>query len=986
MRLSLSRLIPVALLAALMASCAPQPVVAPPEPEAQPTPAPAEVAPHPSGLDAAFLAEPLGLEPAIRTGTLPNGLTFFVRRNVEPRDRAELRLVVNAGSILEDDDQLGLAHLLEHMAFNGTERFPELELVNYLERIGMRFGPDLNAYTSFDETVYMLQVPTDDAELLDTGLTVLREWAGAITLHEEDIDAERGVVLEEWRGGRGASARIRDQQFPILFAGSRYAERLPIGTPEVIQNAPAERVRDFYRDWYRPDLMAIVAVGDFDPEEMEATIRERFADLTGPEDPRERKEFDVPGHEETRFAIAADPEQQLTTIQLLRKLPAREQLTVADLRESLIDGLYNQMLNARMREITQRPGAPFLGASAFAGGFVRPLSPVGMFAAAHENEIPRALEALLTEARRVRLHGFTETELDRARAQVLRAYERAFEERDQRPSRNFAGELVSLYLQGGSFPGVERERELVATLLPTITLAEVDARAEVVSAEEDRVVLISLPEKEGVTVPTEDELREVLRRVEALDVEPYEDAVVAEVLMERLPAPGGIVSESLYAEDGITEWRLANGITVVVRPTDFRNDEVILSAFRSGGSSLADDDDFRNAEQAASAVSAGGVGEFSATDLERFLAGKTVRVAPFIASEREGISGSFSPADVETALQLVHLYFTSPRRDEGAFEANRERLLAILQNREASPGTAFTDTLTAVLSQHHPRARPLATDDVAALDLDEALAFYRSRFGDASGFTFVFVGAIEPETLAPLVKQYLATLPARPGAVHEARDLGVRPPDGVVERTVFRGLEPQARVALVFSGELIHDPSSIDREAEEQRYVDSIAAARRERFIMARLAETLNIRLREELREDRGGVYGVGVNASPNRSRGMYTISIGFATDPERVDELVAAVFAEVEAFQTAGPDADILARVVERHRRGEETNLRTNQHWSRVLLTAYEHGETPQSYLDQEDLRQRITTGDIQRAAARYLNAERFVRVVLLPEEMASR
>jgi zinc protease len=972
-------------LTAILASCAPQPVVLEePIPATDFEPAAAPEIPSIPGLEPALLAEPIGLDPAVRTGTLDNGLTYFVRRNTEPLNRAELRLVVNAGSVLEDDDQRGLAHLLEHMAFNGTERFPELELVNYLERIGMRFGPDLNAYTSFDETVYMLQVPTDDAELLDTGLTVLREWAGSITLREEDIDAERGVVLEEWRVGQGAGARIRDQQFPVLLADSRYAERLPIGTPEVIQNAPAERVRDFYRDWYRPELMAIVAIGDFDPAEMQATIRERFSDLRNPAGAPERPEFAVPPHDDTRIAIATDPEQQMTVIQVLRKLPRPHRETVYDMREQIVDRLYDQMMNARLREITQSAGAPFLGASAFTGGLVRPIQPAGMFAMAQEDGVPRALEALLVEARRVRLHGFTEGELTRAGAEVLRGYERAYEQRDQRPSRAFAGDMVSMYLQGGAAPAIERERELVEILLPTITLAELDERAEVIAGEDSRVILVGMPEKEGIVPPNEGELRAILQQVQAMAIEPYEDAVVGEALLTELPRAGAIAVESVYAEHGITEWMLDNGVRVVVKPTDFRNDEISVSAFRAGGTSLAEEEAYLNASQASAIAQSGGVGSFSATELERFLAGQTVRISPFVATDREGITGSFSPASLETALQLIHLYFTEPRRDDDAFEAYVSRMRAFVQNRSANPVMAFSDTLTAVLTQNHPRSQPLTLENLDGIDLDEALTFFRSRFADASGFTFVFVGAVSPESLAPLAKQYLATLPVVPGSTHESRDLGIRPPPGVVERTVYRGLEPQARVAIVFSSELAHDAASLDPSENEAGYLAETAASRWERFRLGRLSDALGIRLREELREDRGGVYGVGVNVNPNRQTGINTFSITFSTDPERVDELVDAVFAEIEQFQRQGPDRDILDRVIERGRRSEETDLRTNQFWSRVPFSACLYDEDPGSYLSQEDLRQRITPADIRRTATEHLRKDRYVRVVLLPEEMA--
>lgn len=967
----------------LFAACAPRPVVVE---EAPPAPLPVQevVRPEVPGLDSALLAEPLGLDPAVRTGTLDNGLTYFIRQNPEPQTRAELRLVVNAGSTLEDEDQRGLAHLLEHMAFNGTERFPELELVNYLERIGMRFGPDLNAYTSFDETVYFLQVPTDERELLETGFVVLREWAGSITLDTDEIDAERGVVLEEWRQGRGAGARIRDQQFPVLFAGSRYAERLPIGLPEVIQHTPADAVRRYYHDWYRPALMAVIAVGDLDLDDIEALIRATFSDLENPAGAPERTTFDVPPHDDTRFAIATDPEQTMTLVQLLRKMPATTTETVYDFRESIIDRLYLQMVNARLRELAQQPGAPFLGGSALQGGFVRPVEAVGMSAAVQEGGVSRALEALLTEAARVRQHGFTVGEMERAAANLERSYRRAFEERNTTPSRSLASAYTSHYLQKAPVPGIEREYELVQLLLPSITLAEVERRADAVTGEDNRVVLVSAPRKEGGPEVTEAELRAVIASVENLTVEAYEDAYVEAPLVSFVPPAGSIVLESRYEEDGIVEWRLSNGARVVVVQTDFRNDEVLFSAFAPGGLSVVEDDQFRIAEQAAAAVRAGGVGEFSTTDLERRLAGQAVNVFPYIAAREQGLGGQASPEDLETMLQLVHLYFTAPRRDEAAFEAYRERMLAALENRSANPTTAFSDTLSAVLSGYHPRSMPQTKADIATADLDEAIAEYRERFRDADQFTFLFAGAVDPAVLAPLAEQYLATLPADESRKEEARDLGVRTPAGVVERTVYRGLEPQARVAIVFSGELEHRPSAI-ASVDDPRFRIEQAEARRERFLMDALGRALNIRLREELREERGGVYGVGVGARPDRLTGTYTFSVSFGTDPERVDELVEAVYQQIALFQTEGPDADTVEKVVEADRRAEETNLRSNRFWLNSLGAAYRNREAPQDYLYSEDLRRTLTPEAIRQTASRYIDTERVVKVVLMPEAAQS-
>lgn len=951
------------------------------------------VQPAAPAVETGLLAEPLGLDPAVRTGTLPNGLTYFVRRNAEPRERAELRLVVDAGSVLEDDDQRGLAHFLEHMAFNGTERYEKQELVDYLESLGMRFGPDLNAYTSFDETVYMLQVPTDSAGLLETGFEILSEWAGRIALEPEEIEKERGVVLEEWRLGRGAQARVFDRHFPVLVGGSRYAERLPIGTPDVIRTAPPEAFRRFYETWYRPGLMAVVAVGDFDPDAVERAIRATFSGLEYPADAEERPTFPVPSHDDTRVSIATDPELTATSVTVYFKQPPTDGRTVGAYRDRLRQRLYNRMLNARLYERTRLADPPYIGAFTGKAGLVRAADTYVMQALVEDGGVLRGLDAVLTEAARVRRHGFTETELERTKADLLRELEVAFNERETTRSADFAGELVSLFLEDEPAPGIAREYALAQELLPTITVAELDALAERVTGEADRVVLVSAPEKEGVAVPTEADLRAVFADVEAKEIEPYDDAVSAAPLVAEPPAPGGIASVSEYEDgSGITEYVLENGARVVLKPTDFKADEVLFAAISRGGSSLVADSLSRAAQQAAAAVGVGGLGPFSATELDKKLAGQAVRVQPYVGEQEEGLVGSAAPSDLETLFQLVHLHFTAPRADADAFDAFKQRYAGLIANRSAQPEAVFSDTLQATLAQGHPRRRPLTVDDVNALRLDAALGVYRDRFADASDFTFALVGAFEPAAVEPLVRQYLATLPAS-GREEEARDLGIRPPGGVVEKTVRRGIEPRARVQLVFPGTLdvrldtlaVTDTLLINGEAvpvADSIYAARVASARAERYLLGALADALRIRLREELREDRGGVYGVGVSARPDRLTGTYTVSVGFGADPERVDELVEAVRAEIERFQEEGSTEDVLQKVKEADRRAQQLALRDNRAWLGAITSAYPHGEAPMAYVDRSDLIERLSYGALRGAAQRYLDLDRYVKVVLLPEE----
>ena len=678
------------------------------------------------------LTEVLPQDPEVLTGQLENGLRYYVRGNGRPENRAFLRLIVRAGSVLEDDDQRGLAHFVEHMAFNGTRNFEKTELLDYLQGIGMRFGPDVNAYTSFDETVYMLEVPTDDPEILDTALLVLEDWASGVSLEDEEIENERGVVIEEWRGGRGAGARLRDAEIPYRFHGSRYAERLPIGDPEMLREAPPERLRDFYRDWYRPDLMAVIAVGDIEAAAIEAEVRRRFGKLEGPEQPRERFEAEIPSHEETLVSVFADPELPRSSISVAYKGPADPFVTVADYRARLVRGLYNGMLNNRLAERAEKADPPFIGATSSRGTLARTRSLYLLSAGAREGGAVRALEAVLTESERARRHGFEESELERAKVNTLRSMDRAYDERDKTHSGAYAGEYSRNFLTDEPFSGIAYERELARRYVPEIGLPEVNAAADSWIHDDDRVILASGPEKEGLEQPREEELLAVFDRVEQVEVVAYEDDVGEGALVPVRPSPGRIVERSTIEELEVTEWLLSNGIRVVLRPSDFKNDEILVASFSPGGISLVSDDDWLEANMATSVAQLSGFGNFSLTQLNKALAGKVARVGPVIGPLFEGISGRGSPKDLETLFELIYLGGTSPRRDAEAYESFLTRQGALLRNQSAMPRYAFFKTLAEIATQAHPRRRLITEEMLAELDQDRIFAVYEDRFRDFS--------------------------------------------------------------------------------------------------------------------------------------------------------------------------------------------------------------------------------------------------------------
>jgi zinc protease len=928
-----------------------------------------QVAPAPAALPAEVQqlaktlapADPIPVDPLITVGRLPNGLRYYVRANQLPAKRAELRLAVNAGSVLEDKDQLGLAHFVEHMAFNGSTHFPGPSVIQFMESIGMRAGPSINAYTSFDETVYMLQVPTDKPELLERAFLVLEDWAHNLSLTAAEIDKERGVIIEEWRQGRGAGARMRDKQFPILLKGARYAERLPIGTKESLETFTHDALRRFYKDWYRPDQIAIVAVGDFDKAAVEALIKKQFASVPPARTPRPRPVYEVPDQPGTLYTVATDKEATMTQISVYNKLPAREPGSVGVYRQEIVESLASSMFSARLTDITRKADSPFVSAMAGRGSFVRTKESATLNAIPKEGAVDRALDALLVEAARVSRFGFVAAELDRQKRATLRRYEQYLAEKDKHESMVLANELVRNFTVKETIPGPTLEYALHLRFLPGITLDEVNAVAREWMRDQNRVVMVTAPEKPGLAVPDETKLAAVVAGIDAREITAYADTVGSQPLMERLPEAGAIVKTTVKEAYGITEWDLSNGVKVVLKPTTFKQDEIVFRATSPGGTSLASDQDFVPARTASQVVSVTGVGQFSATDLRKVLAGTIASVSPIIGDTEEGLSGRASPKDLETMFQLVHLTFTAPRADQEAFAAHKAQGKAILANQQASPAFAFAQTLQSALTGDHPRARQMTAETIDQMNMEKSLAFYNDRFADASDFTFVFVGSFTLETMQPLVTRYLASLPSIK-RVEKWKDAGVQQPKGVVEKTVRKGLEPQSRAAIVYTG-----PFQYTRD---------------QRVAIRALAMLLQTKLRERVREELGGTYGVGVSAGYTIiPRQEYSFSIQFACSPERLDELVKVVFDEIEALKKNGPTEQQVSDVREGLVREFETN---NQQNSYLLSQIYLRYQVPQDlgeYFGLGEYYKTLVGKPIWDAARLYLRSDNYVKVTLLPE-----
>ncbi|CAM2009241.1 M16 family metallopeptidase [Acanthopleuribacter pedis] len=907
------------------------------------------------------LSKPIPVDPDVLIKKLDNGLTYYIRKNAKPENRAELRLVVNAGSILETEEQLGLAHFLEHMAFNGTKNFEKQELIDYLESIGMRFGADINAYTSFDETVYMLEVPTDDQGVVDTAFQILEDWAHQITIDPVEVDKERGVVVEEWRRGRGAQMRIMQQQLPLLYKDSRYAERLPIGKVEVIENAPAEQLAKFYRDWYRPDLMAVVAVGDFDPKMVEAKIKKHFGHLKNPKNAPERVMYDVPPHKETLFQAVTDPELTNATLRIEYKRAGEETKTLADMRRGLLEGLYQAMLNDRLAELLQQANPPFLFGSASSGSYARTAAAFRQFAVVQETGFETGLRALLTEAARVKRHGFTQSELDRKRAEYLRSLESAYKERDKTEHRDFIGEYVNHFLEGEMAISAGQSLELGKAILPTIQLDEVNKATENWITEENRVILLAAPEKEGLKLPTKDAVLGMIKEIAAADVAPYADNASEEPLIAKVPKPGKVTAEHQFESVGVTKWELSNGATVYLKPTDFKNDEILFSSSQKGGSSLVDADDLIAVGTTTAIMGQSGLGAFDAIQLRKKTADKLVRVGPYIGSFSQGLNGACTPEDLETMFQLAHLYYTAPRFDQKAFLSVKNRYQAIIKNRSSRPETVWGDERQKVLYQDHPRRQPWTAARLEHMSLETSRDTYQRLFSDVGGTNYVFVGNFDLAAMKPLVETYLASLPGT-DAEKNWRDTKDRRVKGRKEVVVRKGSEPKAIVSLLYHGEA---------EFEQNQVLPLMV-----------LNRVLTIRLREIMREDMGGVYNVGVGGSQSRLPiGSFSNRISFSCNPEKVDELVKAANDEIQRLIKDGFEEPYLQKVTEALHREHEVDLKENSYWRGVIGSYVRWGLPFERILGFEDRLKGLTIAKVQGAAARYYGDANYLEAVLLPE-----
>ncbi len=904
------------------------------------------------------------VDPKVRIGRLSNGLTYYIRHNGLPEKRAELRLVVNAGSVLEDEDQRGLAHFMEHMNFNGTKRFPKNELVSYLQSIGVQFGADLNAYTGFDETIYVLPVPTDKPGLVEKGLEILEDWAHNALLDSLEIEKERGVVIEEWRLSRGADERMMQQTLPVQYRGSKYADRLPIGTLESLEHFSHAALKRYYHDWYRTDLQAVIVVGDIDVSDIEEKIKQVFGDIPAAVSPRKRETFSVPDHTETLSVVVKDKETAFPSVEVLYKKELQPQVTIADYCRYMNTRLYTGMLNNRFRELTLKPNPPFvLASSSYSSSLARNKDAYQLFASTSDTGMALSLHALLRENRRVLLYGFTAAEFDLQKKQMQSFYDRIFNEREKEESFKYVDEYVNNFLINEPIPGIEWEYDFVKQYFNSVRLEDVNLLAKKWITRDNMVVTLNAPDKEGVRIPSAGEVNGIISAVETAAITPYEEKALATSLMDASALRAGKIMSSKTDEDlGATTIKLSNGATVILKPTNFKNDEILFRAFSKGGQSLVKDADYYSATYAGSVVTLSGIGNFSAIELSNMLKGKNTGVAPSIGAYSEGLNGSTIPREMETLLQLVHLYFTSPRRDKDAFESYKTRAKQRFTNYLSDPENYFAAEFQKLMTQNHPRAdRFPVPADFDRIDLDRSIAIYKERFANAADFTFLFVGSFKEETLRPLLEKYIGSLSSS-GQHENFKDLGIRPPSGMVDTAIRKGGDPKSFVRLVFTAPAPYKPD--------------------EAYALRSLGDLMSIKLVEQLREEKGSVYGISAYGDLYKipyQNSSFTIS--FPCAPENVDTLSKAALEEIQKIIRSGVSAADLEKIKEQQKRKLEVDMNQNTFWLNSLFDAYFYGNNPGNILKRQKQIDQLSSKMIQDAAKKYIRFDRYIRVVLKPD-----
>jgi zinc protease len=911
------------------------------------------------------LDSPIPMDPSVKTGKLKNGLTYYIKKNAKPVNKVDLRLVINAGSILENDDQQGLAHFMEHMCFNGTKNFPKNELVDYLQSIGVKFGQHLNAYTSFDETVYFLPIPSDDPAKLEKGFQIIEDWAFNTTLTPEEIDKERGVVLEEYRIGLGADKRMMGRFMPKMMYNSHYAKRLPIGQKEILENFTYDKVVSFYKDWYRPNLMSVIVVGDIDVAEMEKKIIAHFSKYQNPKNERLRKKYDVPNHKETFVAVESDPEASFSQVQLLYKDYEEPKVikTIGDVKEELTIGLFATMLNNRLEEKRNSPNPPFTyGYSYYGETYAKTKKAFQSFAMVPQDKQLDALKLLVEENERVKAFGFTAGELERAKTEFLAQIEQQYNERDKTESENYVWQYQGNFLQNNPVPGIEWTFKTMQKLLPTISIEETNKLINGYIKEDNRVIILTGPEKEGIVKPTEQEVLNSIK-VDKSSITAYVDEAVAESLLRNPLKKGSVAKKETNDKIGTTTLTLSNGAKVTYKKTDFKNDEILFEALSFGGSNLIGNEEYEKVQWAMSGVTEAGFSGMKLNDINKFMTGKIARVNPYVGGTQEGFRGSSTPKDLEYLFQTVYAYFTDLNLDKEAFESYKIKQNGFMANMKAMPSMHFQNELYTYLNQNNPRFKGILPDDAAWKKTDYELAYikFKERFANAADFHFYFVGNIDDQKLEELASLYIASLPSN-GATEKAVDLGYRMKSGDLKKVVKKGKDPKSTVNIMFYGDTSYDA--------------------KEALALRAAGEVLTIKLIEELRENESGVYGASARGSMSKvPYGSYNFTINFPCGPENAETLTQSALRELNKIIENGPEEKDVNKFKEAEKLDYKEKIKQNNYWMSYLTRSFTFGVSADEILQVEQKIDAVTAKDIQAVAKKYLSKDKVV-AMLMPEE----
>ena len=905
----------------------------------------------------------LPIDPKVRYGKLDNGITYYIRHNELPKERADFYIAQNVGAILEEDNQNGLAHFLEHMAFNGSTNFPGNSLISYLETIGVKFGQNLNAFTSYDRTVYNISnVPVVREGVIDSCLLILHDWSGSLLLDEKEIDKERGVIREEMRTYGGADWRMMEAILPEILPGNQYSKRSIIGTEEVILNFKPETIRAFYKKWYRPDLQSLIIVGDIDVDQIEQKLKTTFADIATPVNPAERVYFQVEDNEDPLVGIATDKEATLTSVSVDFKhkpLPKELKSTMAGLLIDYFNSITSAIMRERLTELTQQANPPFLAASVRNGLFANTATEESLSGDVYVkgDEIETGLKTIVREIERVNKYGFTASEYERARTNILTRYENQFNERDKMENSRFAREYVNHFTQGGYIPGIEMEYNIISSVVPQIPVESVNEYIRELIGDKNIVITLTAPEKKDIVLPGKENLLTWFYEAKNEEIEAFEDNVSNEPLLQEVLKGGKIVSEAKNNDFGATVYTLSNGVKAVVKTTSFKDDEILMQATSPGGSSHFPESEATNIKLYNSVATLGGLGNFSRTDLPKVLAGKKVSVNPTMSLNYEGFSGSSSVKDFESMLQLIYLNFTSPRMDEDAYQSFISRMKSQLESQEANPEIAMVDTLVNELYENPVREQRLRAKDLEKADYNTIMNWRKDRYADASDFTFIFTGNIDPETAKPLIAQYLGALPST------NRKEDFIPVNGNFNSGVNRNdfKQPMENVKSIVM----------------DIYWTILEPNLRNRIQIDMLQQILRIVYMEKIREDEGGTYGVSVGSLiSNYPKGQTPLQIYFETEPGKADHLNGIIHKEFQMISKSGPREEDFSKVKEFMLKKQQENEQENSYWISTITEFYRNGYN--DYNDYVKTLNEVTPADIQNTAKSIINSGNLIEVIM--------